>query len=335
MNETIQPRLMLKNLKTYYPIRSGVFSRIAGQVKAVDDVSLRVYPWETLGLVGESGCGKSSLARTVIGLETLTSGQVFFDGENISAYSRARMRSVRPRLQMVFQDPYAALNPRRTAESMMAEILHIHRVVARNRIAEEIDRLLALIGLPPEAKRRFPHEFSGGQRQRLSIALAITARPRFLICDEATSALDVSVQAQILELFKDLRQRLGLSYLFISHNLGAVRCISDRVAVMYLGKILEIAPRRDIFAAPRHPYTQALLHACLKADPRQRGRRRPLLSGAPPSAANPPAGCRFHPRCPFREAECSVREAALRGDGEHQSACHFSIGLADWTGVQP
>ncbi|MDR2394166.1 MAG: ATP-binding cassette domain-containing protein [Treponema sp.] len=330
MNKPIQPQLQLKDVKTYYPIRKGVFSRSVGQVKAVDGVSLSIYPQETLGLVGESGCGKSSIGRTIIGLEEITAGQVFFDGENIAGYSHGQMRSVWPRLQMIFQDPYASLNPRRTVESMMSEILSIHQVVARNEIEDEIDRILDLIGLPPEVKRRFPHEFSGGQRQRISIAKAITVRPRFLICDEATSSLDVSIQAQILELFKDLQQKLGLTYLFISHGLGVVRYISDHIAVMYLGKILELAPRMALFKEPRHPYTQALLSAYPDPDPRRRGRKKILLSGTVPSATNPPPGCRFHTRCPFREAECAIYEPELSGDGAHRSACHFKIGLSDW-----
>ena len=333
MNESIQPQLWLKDVKTYYPIRKGVFSRVAGHVKAVDGVSLRIYPQETLGLVGESGCGKSSIGRTIIGLEEITAGQVFFDGENIAGYSHAQMRSVWPQIQMIFQDPYASLNPRRTVESMMTEILSIHRIVARNEIGDEIDRILDLIGLPPEVKRRFPHEFSGGQRQRISIAKAITLRPRFLICDEVTSALDVSIQAQILALFKDLQQKLGLTYLFISHCLGVVRYISDRIAVMYLGKILELAPRTDMFKNPRHPYTQALLSAYPDPDPLRRSRKKILLSGTVPSAANPPRGCRFHTRCPFREAECAIYEPELTGDGVHRTACHFKIRLADWDPV--
>jgi peptide/nickel transport system ATP-binding protein/oligopeptide transport system ATP-binding protein len=331
--QAIPPQLRLKDVKTYYPIRRGVFSRITGQVKAVDGVSFCVYPQEILGLVGESGCGKSSIGRTIIGLEAISSGQVFFEGENISGYPPARMRSVWPRIQMIFQDPYASLNPRRTVGSAMAEILSIHRVVARSEIGDEIDRILELIGLSPEVKYRFPHEFSGGQRQRISIARALTLRPRFLICDEATSSLDVSIQAQILGLFKDLQRKLGLTYLFISHGLGAVRYLSDRIAVMYLGKIVELAPRLELFSEPRHPYTQALLSAYPDPDPRRRGRKKILLSGAVPGAANPPPGCRFHTRCPFREAECSRYEPELTGDGGHSTACHFTIRLSDWERV--
>jgi peptide/nickel transport system ATP-binding protein/oligopeptide transport system ATP-binding protein len=329
--ETVSPLLTLNHVKTYYPIKSGVFSRTVAYVKAVDDVSFQIYPHETLGLVGESGCGKSSLGRAIIRLEALSGGQIVFDGEDISAYSLAQMRPVWKRIQMVFQDPYSSLNPRQTLEGMLAEILYIHQVVPRREISREIDRILGLIGLSSDVKKRFPHEFSGGQRQRISIAKAITMRPKFLICDEATSALDVSIQAQILGLFKDLRVKLGLTCLFISHGLGAVKYISDRIAVMYLGKILELAPTADIFSAPRHPYTQALLSAYPDPDPRRRTREKIVLSGTVPSSANPPAGCRFHTRCPFMEIKCVEQEPELSGDADHQTACHFNIKPSDWS----
>ncbi|MDR2484001.1 MAG: ABC transporter ATP-binding protein [Treponema sp.] len=326
----VRPVIALEQVKTYYPIRSGIFSRVAGYVKAVDDVSFRIYPRETLGLVGESGCGKSSLGRTIIGLENITRGQVIFDGENIAGYTHTQMRPVWKRMQMIFQDPYSSLNPRKTVENMMEEILQIHHIVPRNEIRDEIDRILGLIGLPPDMKKRFPHEFSGGQRQRISIAKAITMRPKFLVCDEATSALDVSIQAQILGLFKELQAKLGLTCLFISHGLGAVKYISDRIAVMYLGKILELAPAAEIFIEPRHPYTQALLSAYPDPDPRNRGREKILLPGSVPSSADPPKGCRFHTRCPFRKQRCSEQEPLLTGEGPHQTACHFKIKPSDW-----
>jgi peptide/nickel transport system ATP-binding protein/oligopeptide transport system ATP-binding protein len=333
LSSQVQPVIALEKVKMYYPIKSGVFSRVVSHVKAVDDVSFRIYPRETLGLVGESGCGKSSLGRSILGLERIAGGRICFDGEDISAYTQEQMRPVWKRMQMVFQDPYSSLNPRKSVENMMEEILRIHRIVPRDDIDPEIDRILGLIGLSPEVKRRFPHEFSGGQRQRISIAKAITMRPKFLICDEATSALDVSIQAQILTLFKELQTKLGLTCLFISHSLAAVKYISDRIAVMYLGKIVELAPADEIFTEPRHPYTQALLSAYPDPNPRNRGREKILLSGTVPSSANPPAGCRFHTRCPFRESRCSEEEPQASGSG-HLTACHFSIRLSDWRYLQ-
>jgi peptide/nickel transport system ATP-binding protein/oligopeptide transport system ATP-binding protein len=330
LEKALQPVLEVRQVKTYYPMKIGLLSRPAGYVKAVDDVSFCIYPKETLGLVGESGCGKSTLGRTIIGLEKITGGRLFFDGEDITEYPPAQMRSVRRRMQMVFQDPYSSLNPQKTVENTLGEILRIHRIVPKEEIDDEIDRILGLIGLPPEVKKRFPHEFSGGQRQRISIAKAITPRPRFLICDEATSALDVSIQAQILELFKELQTKLGLTCLFISHGLGQVKFISRRIAVMYMGKILETAAAGDIFSEPRHPYTQALLSAYPDPDPRHRDRAKILLSGSVPSSGNPPSGCRFHTRCPFRTSRCSEQEPELAGEGDHQTACHFRIKRSDW-----
>jgi oligopeptide/dipeptide ABC transporter ATP-binding protein len=232
-------------------------------------------------------------------------------------------------MQLVFQDPASSLNPRLSVEAMLQEVLWVHRIVARNEISDEIDRLLTLVGLAPDTRRRFPHEFSGGQRQRLSIARALAIRPSLLICDEATSSLDASTQAQILSLLRDLRNTLGLSYLFISHGLGAVKHISDRVAVMYLGKLVELAPRAALFAAPRHPYTQALIAANPVPDPRQRRTRR-LLGGVAPSPIDAPAACGFHPRCPFARELCRAAAPLLRDEAGHATACHFSIELADW-----
>ncbi|GHU96604.1 peptide ABC transporter ATP-binding protein [Spirochaetia bacterium] len=331
MSAALQPLLRLDHVKTYYPIKGGVFSRTVGHVKAVDDVSFYINPNETLGLVGESGCGKSSIGRTIIHLEEMTAGSIFFDGEDISAYTHAQMRPVWKRMQMVFQDPYSSLNPRKTIENTLEEILSFHNIVPKNEIDDQIDRILTIIGLSPEVKKRFPHEFSGGQRQRISIAKALTMRPKLIICDEATSALDVSIQAQILGLFKELRSKLDLTYLFISHGLGAVKYISDRIAVMYLGKLVEVAPTADIFCNPRHPYTQALLSAYPKADPNSRNREKIVLTGTTPSPADPPRGCRFHTRCPFAAMKCSEKEPELIDEAGHVTACHFRFQPSDWS----
>jgi peptide/nickel transport system ATP-binding protein/oligopeptide transport system ATP-binding protein len=322
--------LKLENLKTYYPVRGGVLSRITGHVKAVDGVSFEIFPHETLGLVGESGCGKSTLGRTIMRLEEIAGGRVFFDGEDISEYSRSRMRTVWKRMQMIFQDPYSSLNPRKTVESALGEILTAHRIVSQKEISGEINRLLKLVGLSPELKKRYPHEFSGGQRQRISIARALAIRPEFIVCDEAISALDVSIQAQILGLFRELRSKLGLTCLFIAHGLGAVKYLSDRIAVMYLGKIVELAPTELIFSDPQHPYTQALLSAYPAPDPSKRNRERIVLSGQAPSPVNPPSGCAFHTRCPFRQSLCSGEEPELKGEDRHQTACHFRISRSRW-----
>jgi peptide/nickel transport system ATP-binding protein/oligopeptide transport system ATP-binding protein len=322
--------LKLEHLKTYYPVRDGVFSRITGHVKAVDNVSFEIFPHETLGLVGESGCGKSTIGQTIMRMEEIAGGRVFFDGEDISEYSRARMRAVWKRMQMIYQDPYSSLNPRKTVESILTEILIAHRIVSRKEVSGEIDRILNLIGLSPELKKRYPHEFSGGQRQRISIARALAMRPEFIICDEVISALDVSIQAQILGIFRELQGKLGLTYLFIAHSLGAVKYLSDRIAVMYLGKIVELAPTELIFSDPRHPYTQALLGAYPVPDPSKRNRERIVLSGQAPSPVNPPSGCAFHTRCPFREALCSEAEPELKEEDRHQTACHFRISRSSW-----
>ncbi|MDR3139870.1 MAG: ATP-binding cassette domain-containing protein [Treponema sp.] len=330
MSTQAEPLLRLERVKTYYPVRGGVLSRVKGHVKAVDDVSFSIYPHETLGLVGESGCGKSTIGRTIMHLEEQSGGRIFFDGEDISAYSRQRMRTVWRRMQMVFQDPYSSLNPRQTVESALEEILKVHRLVDRKEVGGEVDRILRLIGLSPDARKRFPHEFSGGQRQRISIAKALAMRPKFLICDEAISALDVSIQAQILGLFKELRGKLGLTYLFIAHGLGAVKYLSDRIAVMYLGKIVELAAVERIFSDPRHPYTQALLSAYPAPDPRKRGQGKIVLNGNAPSSADPPEGCRFHTRCPFTRNICIREEPGLKDEAGHQWACHFEIKRSDW-----
>ena len=324
--------LSLENVSVSYPARrsayGGVFSRSRGELRAVDSVSFAIAPGETLGLVGESGCGKSSLARAIVGLEATAGGRIMFEGENCAlqrgASKRGGQRSAAyKRMQLVFQDPASSLNPRLSVETMLKEVLWVHRIVARNEISDEIDRLLALVGLAPDTRRRFPRAFSSGQRQRLSIARALAIRPSLLICDEATSSLDASTQAQILSLLCELRDTLGLSYLFISHGLGAVRHISDRVAVMYLGQLVELAPSAALFAAPRHPYTQALIAANPASDPRQRRVRR-LLDGVAPSPLDAPAACRFHPRCPFAQELCRAVAPLFRDEAGHTTACHFS-----------
>jgi peptide/nickel transport system ATP-binding protein/oligopeptide transport system ATP-binding protein len=328
-----QPLLELKDLKIHYPVREGVFFRIKNYVRAVDGVSLTIYPNETLGLVGESGCGKSTIGRAIMRLEDISAGQIYFEGRDISRYTRRAMRPLWKKMQMVFQDPYSSLNPHKTVESALTEILKFHHTVREQEIPEEIERIMNLIGLSPDLKRRFPHEFSGGQRQRINIAKALTMRPRLLICDEAISALDVSIQAQILALFTELHARLKLTYLFIAHGLGAVKYMSDRIAVMYLGKIVELAPTGRLFADPRHPYTQALLGAYPDPNPRSRGRKKIVLAGQVPSPMDPPAGCRFHTRCPFARAVCIREMPDLKGEEEHFSACHFRIHPSDWQGA--
>jgi peptide/nickel transport system ATP-binding protein/oligopeptide transport system ATP-binding protein len=323
MSKTEQPLLQVQHAKVYYPIRGGVFSKKTGEVRAVDDVSFSIMPHEALGLVGESGCGKSTLGRAILHLEELTGGKVLFDGEDITRFSRKEMGTVWPRMQMVFQDSYSSLNPRKTVEDTLAEILSVHHIVPAKEIGSEIDRLLQLIGLPTDAKRRYPYEFSGGQRQRISIAKALTLRPKLLICDEATSALDVSIQAQILNLFQELRYKMGLTYLFISHGLGAVKYISDRIAVMYLGQIVELATTELLFSSPLHPYTKALLSAYPDPDPDKRDRKRIVLQGGVPNPAAPPSGCRFRTRCPFAQPICAERTPELKGGGDHLVACHL------------
>ncbi|MNW51514.1 Oligopeptide transport ATP-binding protein OppF [compost metagenome] len=286
MNDTpehdkgIQPLLSVENLKKYYPIRSGLASKAVGEVKAVDDVSFSIYPGETLGLVGESGSGKSTIGKTIVGLEQPTEGRILFDGKDISKLSYKEMKGLRSELQIVFQDPYSSLNPRKRIADLLAEPLKVHRVVPVKDIPGEVDRLLELVGLPRNSRNRYPHEFSGGQRQRIGIARALSLKPRLIICDEPVSALDVSIQAQILNLLKDLQKELNLTYLFIAHGLGAVKYVSDRIAVMHQGKIVEIGSKSEIFHEPKHPYTKALLDASPIADPRLRNKKRLTLSQA-------------------------------------------------------
>jgi oligopeptide/dipeptide ABC transporter ATP-binding protein len=319
--------LRVEQLVKYFPIRAGLFKRVVGQIHAVDGVELTLQKGETLGLVGESGCGKTTLARTVLKLVEPTSGRIYFDGRGIARAGRREMRAVRRELQIVFQDPYASLNPRMTVRDIVSEPLKIHGLYGgRGERKKRIDELLRTVGLSPEHANRFPHEFSGGQRQRIGVARALALNPQLIVLDDPVSALDVSIRAQVINLLESLQRELGLTYLFVAHDLSVVRHVSDRVAVMYLGKVVEIGTRDEIYDRPSHPYTQALLSAVPIEDPTQRGKRqRIVLEGDVPSPANPPSGCRFRTRCWKAQAICAEEEPALIvRDGGHPSACHFA-----------
>ena len=328
MPET-QPLLDARRLVKHYPIKGGVMLKEIAAVKAVDDVSLSISPGETLGLVGESGCGKSTFGRAILRLEEPTAGEVWFDGENILTFDAEKQRALRKKMQIIFQDPFSSLNPRKPVASIVGEPLLIHGMKNRRERDARVLELLRVVGLRQEHMRRYPHMFSGGQRQRIGVARALALNPKLVVCDEAVSALDVSIQAQVLNLLKDLQEEFGLTYLFISHDLHVVEHISDRVAVMYLGKIVEIADRLTIYARPLHPYTQALLSASPMPDP-TRHQKRVILKGDVPSPIDPPPGCRFHTRCPFAESLCTTNEPVLREiNAGHQAACHFAgtVGL--------
>jgi peptide/nickel transport system ATP-binding protein len=316
-----EPLLQVRDLKTHFPVRRGVWGRVEGHVRAVDGVSLEIARGETLGLVGESGCGKSTLGRTVLRLLEPTSGSVRFDGAELVGMPARELRALRRRMQIVFQDPYGSLNPRMTVGQIVGEPFAIHRVAAGAERRRRVLQLLDQMGLRADAHDRYPHELSGGQRQRVGIARAIALDPDLVVADEPVSALDVSIQAQIVNLLQDLQQQRGLAYLFIAHDLKIVQHLSTRVAVMYLGRIVELAPAADLYRDPRHPYTQALLSAVPVPDP-ERKRTRILLGGDLPSPSAPPPGCPFHPRCPHALDRCRVEAPPLREVAPgHQAAC--------------
>jgi oligopeptide transport system ATP-binding protein len=315
--------LEIKNLKKYFPVKGSGFFRPRALVKAVDGVSFTLDKGETLGLVGESGCGKSTVGRLILGLIRPTEGEIFFQGRNIPGMDRKELRLIKRDIQLIFQDPYGSLNPRMTAGDIVGEALEIHRIAKGKDKEKRVEELLELVGLKPQHKARYPHQLSGGQRQRIAIARALAVGPRLIVCDEPVSSLDVSVQAQVIDLMQELQQRLGQAYLFISHDLGVIRHISDRVAVMYLGRIVELAHRDQVFDRPAHPYTQAMLAAAPAASMHSRGKR-VLLEGEVPNAINPPGGCRFHTRCVHALPVCSEVEPVLSDlGGGHLCACHL------------
>ncbi|MFM7718209.1 MAG: ABC transporter ATP-binding protein [Actinomycetota bacterium] len=323
------PLIRIRGLKKYFPVRRGiVFQRRVGNVHAVDGVDLEVRRGETLGLVGETGCGKSTLARTIMRLYDATEGTIEFEGRDITRLTGKALREHRRDMQMIFQDPMASLNPRKTVGAIIGEPFRLHAIVPKPQIRGEVQQLMELVGLNPEHYNRYPHEFSGGQRQRIGVARALALRPKLIVCDEPVSALDVSIQAQVLNLLRDLQDEFNLTYLFIAHDLSVVKHVSDRVAVMYLGKVVELADGDTLYAKPKHPYTGALLSAVPIPDPNLvRARHRIILEGDVPSPIDPPAGCRFHPRCPNAQLpRCATEEPGLERQSSGQlAACHFPL----------
>jgi oligopeptide transport system ATP-binding protein len=325
--QTLEPPLVqVRNLFKHFPVTQGlIFERQIGSVKAVDGISFEIQRGETLGMVGESGCGKTTAGRTLLGLYPLTSGSVNIGGTEVNGIKKDQVKALRRKAQMIFQDPYASLNPRWTVASIIAEPLRVHKLVAtKEEATERVKELMLLVGLSPRLFNRFPHEFSGGQRQRIGVARALACEPQFIVCDEPISALDVSIQAQVVNLMEDLQDKFGLTYLFIAHDLSMVRHICDRVAVMYLGIMVELAERDELYENPLHPYTTALLSAVPIPDPKKdRHRQRIILTGDVPSPINPPSGCRFHPRCPLAIDRCSQERPEWREAApNHWVACH-------------
>jgi oligopeptide/dipeptide ABC transporter ATP-binding protein len=323
------PLIKLVGVKKYFPIRRGILiQKTVGNVHAVDGIDLEVYPGETVGLVGETGCGKSTLARVILKLYDATQGNLYFDGQDYTDFGRRRMNPLRREIQMIFQDPYSSLNSRKTIGSIIGDPYQIHKTVPKNKVKSEVQQLMELVGLNPEHYNRYPHEFSGGQRQRIGVARALALKPRLIVCDEPVSALDVSIQAQILNLLQDLQAEFNLTYLFIAHDLSVVKHVSDRVAVMYLGKIVEMASGDTLYKNPKHPYTGALLSAVPIPDPDLAAqRKRIILEGDVPSPIDPPSGCRFHPRCPRAQfPKCKEDDPALLPHHPGQvAACHFPL----------
>lgn len=318
------PLVQVKDLKVYYPIKGGIINHTTGYVKAVDGVSFSIMEGEILGLVGESGCGKSTVGRQLVGLEHPTEGKIFYQGRDLSLLKKEEMKKIRTQLQMVFQDPYSSLNPRKHIFEILSQPMLYHKISAKETVEKDIVKILDMVGLSRNVLGRYPHEFSGGQRQRIGIARALSLNPRFIVCDEPVSALDVSIQAQILNLLKGLQKELGLTLLFVGHGLGAVNYVSDRIAVMYLGKIVEIGEAKEIFNHPVHPYTRALLEAVPVPDPGEKEKRRKLLQGEIGDGSHPPKGCPFHPRCLHAAEICTQKEPGLleteAGSG-HDAAC--------------
>ncbi|MGB2956389.1 MAG: dipeptide ABC transporter ATP-binding protein [Anaerolineales bacterium] len=326
MNSNRDLLLEVDNLQKYFPVTEGLFHRKTGDIKAVDGISFKIYKGETLGLVGESGCGKSTVARSILRAYKVTSGKIFYQGQDLTDLNDSKLRVLRPKMQMIFQDPYSSLNPRMPIKKIIGEPLLEHSSISKKERQSRVDELLDLVGLNSACGNRYPHEFSGGQCQRIGIARALALNPEFVICDEPIAALDVSIQAQVVNLLEDLQKQLSLTYLFISHDLSMIRHISQRVAVMYLGKIMEMGNQQDIYESPLHPYTKALLSAVPIPDPlREAKREKIILKGDVPSPANPPQGCRFNSRCPVAEERCFQQIPEWREiKPNHWTACHLA-----------